>query len=106
MAKETDMKIPKSKRSYTNYLKNRNLNLLLLNPVTKSEIEKIINMFSDKKAVGCHSIQTNILNEYKKILSIPQTLIINISFQTGIFLELCKIAHIIPVYKKEDQLDC
>ena len=106
VAKETDMKIPKSTRSYTNYLKNRNLNSLLLNPATKSEIEKIINMFSDKKAVGRHNIQTNILNKYKKILSIPLALIINISFQTGIFLELCKIAHLIPVYKKGDQLDC
>ena len=30
----------KSKRAYTDYLKNRNLNSLLLNPVIESEIEK------------------------------------------------------------------
>ena len=63
-------------------------------------------MFSEKKAVGPHSIPTNILKEYKKILSIPLAIIINISFKTGIFPELCKIAHVIPVYKKGDQLDC
>ena len=57
-------------------------------------------MFSEKKAVGHHSIWTNILKEYKKILSISLALIINISFKTGIFPELSKIAHIIPVYKK------
>ena len=57
-------------------------------------------MFSEKKAVGRHSIWTNILKEYKKIISISLALIINISFKTGIFPELSKIAHIIPVYKK------
>ena len=37
VAKEIDKKIPKSKRTYTDYLKT-NLNSLLLNPVTESEI--------------------------------------------------------------------
>ena len=99
VAKEIDKKIPKSKRTCTDYLKSRNINPLLLNPVTESEIEKIINMFSEKKAVGPHSIPTNILKEYKKILSLPLAIIINISFKTGIFPKLCKIVHIIPVYK-------
>ena len=58
-----DKKIPKSKRSYTDYLKKRNLNSLLLNPLTESEIEEIINMFCEKKAVGLHSIPTNILEK-------------------------------------------
>ena len=71
MAKEIDQKICKSTRTYTDYLKNTNLNSLLLNPVTKSEIEKIINMFRDKKSVGPHGIPKNILKEYRKI---PRTL--------------------------------
>ena len=45
VAKEIDKKIPKSKRTYTDYLKNINLNWLPLIPVTESEIKKIINMF-------------------------------------------------------------
>ena len=61
-------------------------------------------MFSQKKPLGPHSILANILKEYKKILSIHLVLIINISFKTGIFPELCKIAHVIPVYKKGDHL--
>ena len=63
-------------------------------------------MFNEKKDVGPHSIPTNILKEYKKILSIPLALIINISFKTGIFSELYKIAHFIPVYKNRNQVDC
>ena len=52
-------KILKSKRTYTisDYLENRNLNSLLLSPATESKIEKI-NMFSEKNAVGPHSILT------------------------------------------------
>ena len=85
VAKEIDKKIPKSKRTYTDYIKNINLNWLPLIPVTESEIEKIINMFSEKKAVGPYSIPINILKEYKKILSIPLALIINIYFKTSTF---------------------
>ena len=68
-----------------------NLNSLLLNPVTESEIEKNQHV-QREKVVGPHSIPTNILKEYKKILSIPLALI-----KTGIFPELCKLAHVIPV---------
>ena len=30
----------------------------------------------------------------------------NISFVTGIFPDLCKLAKVIPIFKKEDPLDC
>ena len=66
VAKEIDKKIPKFKRTYTEYLQNRNLNPFLPKPVTKSETEKII-MFSKKKPVSPHSIPTNILEEYQKL---------------------------------------
>ena len=41
VAKEIDKKISKSKRTYTDYLKSRNLNSLLLNPVTKVRLKKL-----------------------------------------------------------------
>ena len=100
------MKITKSKRTYTGYPKNKNPNSLLLNPVTESKMKNIVNMFSKKKTVGVHSIPTNILKEYKKNRYIPLAYIVHISLKSGIFPELCKIAHVIPVYKKGDQFDC
>ena len=54
-------------------------------------------MFSDKKAVDPHRIPANILKEYKRIFSIPLALIINISFKTGIFPELCKLVQTIDL---------
>ena len=84
--------------------KTETLNSLLLNPVTKSETEKVINMFGEKKAVGPHNIPTNVMREYKKILSIPLALIINIYSKTGIFLELCETAHISQYTKRRISL--
>ena len=46
-----------------------------------------------------------VLKEFKNILKIPLTLIISISFQTGIFPEQCKIDHITPIFKKGDKVD-
>ena len=48
---------------------------------------------------------TCILKEYKNILKSPSTIIINISFETGIFPEQRKIAHIRSIFKKGNKLD-
>ena len=73
--------------------------------VTEDEIESIIGNLNSRKAIGPNSIPTNILKEFKNRLKIPLTIIINISFHTGIFPEQCKIAHIMPIFKKGDTLD-
>ena len=61
-------------------------------------------MFGEKKAVGPHSTPTNVMREYKKILSIPLALIIDIYFKTGIFSELCETAHISQYTKRRISL--
>ena len=48
---------------------------------------------------------TCILKEYKNILKRPSTIIINISFEIGIFPEQCKIAHIRSIFKNGNKLD-
>ena len=54
-------------------------------------------MFCEKKAAGPHRIPANILKEYKRIFSITLALVINISFKTGIFPELCKLVQTIDL---------
>ena len=76
-----------------------------MNPVTEKEISEIINKISNGKAAGPNSVPNDILEEYKDILKVPLTIIINISFMTGRFPKQCKTAHITPVYKKGDKLD-
>ena len=77
----------------------------MLDAVTEDEIESIIGNLNSRKTIGPNSIPTRILKEFKNILKIPLTIIINISFQTGIFPEQCKIAHITSIFKKGDTLD-
>lgn len=68
-----------------------------------------MNSFSEKerinKVIRPQSIQTHILKEYRQPLSIPLTIIINISDLTRTFPELCEIAHITTVFTKVDQID-
>ena len=51
-----DTKMPKSKKKFSDYLKNRNLTLFLLSPVTEKEISNIIISLNARKATGPNSI--------------------------------------------------
>ena len=58
------------------------------------------------KASGPNSIPTKILKLFKNEFSKPLSDMINLSFNQGIFLNLLKIANVIPTHKKGDKLDC
>ena len=77
------------------------MNYFLLDTVTKDEIEFVIGKLNPRKAVGPNPISTCVIKEFENILKISLIIIINISFQTGIFLKQCKVAHITPTFKKE-----
>ena len=106
IAEKIDSKTPKSKRKVTDYLKYRNLNSFFLKPVNEKEIQNIISNTANNKAVGRNSVPNFLLKQFKEELSIPFSLIINMSFKTGISPQACKLANIIPKYKKVDKLDC
>ncbi len=44
-----------------------------------------------------------LLKSIKNILAEPLTIVINQMLNTGIFLDLLKIAKVIPIYKKDDE---
>ena len=98
-------KAQKSNKHFSNYLKNQNLNSFLPNVITEDIIESVIGNLNPRKSVEPNAIPTRIHKEFKNVLKIPLAIIINISFQTGIFSEQCKIAHITPIFKKGDKLD-
>ena len=98
IAEKIDKKTPKSNKHFSNYLKNQNLNSFFLDAVTEVESESIIGNLNSRKTIGPNSIPTRILKEFKNILKIPLTIIIIISFQTGIFPEQYKIAHITTIF--------
>ena len=75
-------------------------------PITPDKIIKLINSFSNNKSAGPYSLPTPILKNCADVLSFPISYLVNLSFTTGEFPNLCKIAKVIPLFKKGDPLDC
>ena len=106
IAKNLDNRIPKSKKKFSDYLKNQNLTSFLLSPVTEKEISNIIISLNARKATGPNSISNFILKEFKEELKKPLIIITNMSFITAQFPTKGREAHIIPSYKKGDKSEC
>ena len=98
IAEKIDGKTPKSKLKVNDYLKHRNLNSFFLKPVNEKEIQNIISNTANNKAIGPNSVPNFLLKQFKEELSVPLSLIINMSFKTGISPQACKLANIIPIY--------
>ena len=87
--------IPQSKMNFKNFLKNSTLNSFVLKPVTHNEVRKLISQ------LGSTSIPVTILRDAIDFLVRPLTLILNQSFEQGIFPEILKIAQVSPIIKKK-----
>ena len=75
-------------------------------PTTPKEISELIKTLKNSKSLGPNSISTNILKEIHEAISIPLSTLINKSFTTGAFPNMCKIAKVIPIFKSETCLLC
>ena len=100
-----DKGIPVSQKNFRDFLRKINVKKsFFLNPATPHEIFDIILSYDIKKASGPNSIPIYILKigniHFSNILSD----IVNLSFVTGIFPDLCKLAKVIPIFKKDDPL--
>ena len=69
IAKNLEKRIPKSKKKFSDYLKNQNLTSFLLSPVTEKEINNIIISLNARK--GPNSISNFMLKEFKEELKKP-----------------------------------
>ena len=56
--------------------------------------------------MGPNSIPTRLLKQFFKEISIPIEKLIKLSFETGIFADVLKLARTIPIFKKGDLLQC
>ena len=100
-------KIFHTSHDFKNYLKNGNNNSFFINPTDKDEIIDILITFNINKTSGPHSIPNKILHVIKHIIAEPLALIINLSFETGIYIESLKTSKTIPIYKGVgNNLDC
>ena len=102
-----DKTIPQSKNDFHYYLKSIKADkTFFISPTEPQEVSDIIHLLDINKSLGPNSIPVYILKAFNDFFSENLSKIINISFETGIFPNLCKLAKVIPIYKKDNPLHC
>ena len=76
-----------------------------LSPTDKYEIVNIISSLDSNKSAGPNNLPTKILKLLKSYISTQLSNIFNISFSTGFFPSMLKIAKVVPIGKKYSKLD-
>ena len=70
---------------------------------TEHEIENIIEVLNPNKASGDDGISHKMLKGVSKSVSKPLCILLNRSFDEGIFPDTWKLANVIPIFKKGDK---
>ena len=105
IAEKTKSNIKFSPKHYTDYLSSTNTNTFFLTPTDKNEIAFIISSLDSHKSSGPNSIPVKILKLLKNDISQQLSDIFNMSFLTGQFPSVLKIAKVIPIHKKQSKVD-
>ena len=95
--------ILKNSKKFHSYLKNPSLNSMFLNPTTPNEISKIICEMNSNKALDYFNFPIKIIKEINDIICEPLCLILNKSFESGIFPNKLKHAKITPLHKSDSR---
>ena len=106
IAQRIESKLVQATKHFTDYLTEPIDNALVLTPTNAEKIEdkiKALNMF---KSVGPNIISTKLLKRFSKDISVPLENLFNLSFEKGSFPKAMKLATIIPVFNREDSLQC
>ena len=83
-------KIHNSGQDIRHYLGKRNDNTMFIFQSDPTEVTHILSSINVNKAVGPHSIPSDIMKLLNLIIADPISKIINLSFMTGIYLESLK----------------
>ena len=92
--------IPLTTKSPLDYLSNGTSNSLFLTPVTWIEVKDLINILNPSKSVGPNSIPIKLLKILGSSIAPLLAVLVNQSFQSGIFPDKLKIAKVITLFKK------
>ena len=92
-------KITPSITLITDYLKKipSNDSSLFFRPTTEHEVTKLIEGLRNKRSTGWDGISNKILKHIRKSIVKPLTIIINKSFEIGVFPDCMKLANISPL---------
>ena len=96
---QTEKGVPKVPNiSADRFLKNRNQVNFIIAHISEEEILNIITALPNK-STGPASIPLKLLKVVADIIVVPLCVIINLSFSTGVFPEIWKVAKVIPLHK-------
>lgn len=98
--------IPLTSNNFAHYLQNSVNESIFLNPVNEAEILDLISQMKVSKSCGPTSIPNKLLKLFGSKLAHPLQHVINLSFCTGHFPDLLKLANVIPLYKKDEKIRC
>ena len=105
IAEKTKVSISYSPKHFYDFLKDKNQNSFFQSSTNNYEIHNVISSLDSNKSVGPNSVPTRILKLLKNDISTQLSDIFNISFSTGVFPTMFKVAKVIPVHKKDSELD-
>ena len=98
-------KIPHSSADHVSFLPPSNINSLFLNPTSQAEVVNTINSIENKSSFGPDEIPVTVLKASANHISQVLSLLINHSFEEGIFPDSLKIAKIFPIFKSGSPLE-
>ena len=93
--------IPPQNSSPDDYIKTKAVYSLYLEPVTESEITKLVTSLKSA-APGYDNLRSSILKLSLPFICTPLTYLSNLSLQEGVFPDELKIANVIPLFKCEN----
>ena len=98
--KQIENKIVETHKNYQDYLLNHIENTFNLDPESTEEVQSYIKTLKNNKSTGLSSISKKLFKQFKKPLSEPLKLLIDLSFPEDKFPAIFKMGKLIPVYKK------
>ena len=104
ITEKTKVNIKFSNKSFQNFLHHPNEESLFIAPADVHEVNLIIFLLNSDKSTGPNRVPTKILKLLKNDISTHLADIFNLSFSSGVFPSVVKIAKVIPVHKKESKL--
>ena len=112
---KVQQKIPTQEGDFKFYLDKRNKDgkrfinpegcTFYLSPAGPAEVDKLIDELNLKKSTGPFGIPVFLLKKFKTFFSLWLSELVNLSFETGLFPDVLKIAKVNPLHKKESKLD-
>ena len=105
IAETTKKSIKYSHKHFSDYLSNESSSTTFLQPTDKEEIANIISSLNSNKDSGPNSLHYRILFLLKNEISKQLADLCNLSFMTGVFPSVLKIAKVVPVFKKDSKLN-